>query len=331
MSEQQKGNENVGGQPTESDLPVFEGISPEIVAQLKAEDPAAFQAGQSLGLEGNEPASAGSGDGTDTGDGGGGRPGQAEKSVPLTALHEERTKRKELQDRLDRIQRERDELARLQVEVLKRMQAQPQVLQAPQAPPADPLEELIERKLSQKLKPVEEKIHASDALRETEARIAAAEASARQKYADYDEVVQPVMAWMGEQAKAAQMGDQRAHQAMGFILGQPNPAEAAYTMGVRFKYEQMMRQQQDRSSPGPGSIPGAAGGQPADISNLSTEQMAAAAKAQAAAAFPRGTEVPGGGGGSKGLSEADLSRMSSDEWLKLPAETRKKLLFGGGV
>ena len=113
MSEQQKGNENVGGQPTESDLPVFEGISPEIVAQLKAEDPAAFQAGQSLGLEGNEPASAGSGDGTDTGDGGGGRPGQAEKSVPLTALHEERTKRKELQDRLDRIQRERDELARL--------------------------------------------------------------------------------------------------------------------------------------------------------------------------------------------------------------------------
>lgn len=329
MSEQQK--DNVEGQSTGNDLPVFEGISPDIVAQLKAEDPAAFQ-GELPDPEGIEPAPAESGDGTEEVDGGGGRPGQAEgKNVPLTALHEERTRRKELQERLDRIQRERDELARLQVEVLKRMQAPAQAPQVKPEVPADPLEELIERKLSQKLKPVEEKIHASDALRETEARIAAAEVSARQKYADYDEVVKPVMAWMTEQAKAAQMGDQRAHQAMGFILGQPNPAEAAYTMGVRFKYEQMMRKQQGKTSPGQGSVPGAVGGKPAEHSNLSAEQMAASEKAKVAAAFPRGTEVPGGGAANRGLSENDLSGMSSEEWLKLPSETRKKLLFGGGL
>ena len=73
MSEQQK--DNVEGQSTGNDLPVFDGISPEIVAQLKAEDPAAFQ-GEKPGPEDVEPAPVESGDGTEEVDGGGGRPGQ---------------------------------------------------------------------------------------------------------------------------------------------------------------------------------------------------------------------------------------------------------------
>lgn len=327
-------NNDVEGQSTEKEMPEFAGISPEVVASVRAQQPELFgqpepepdkvvSAGKPAeefpeGSEGNKEQAAAVGV-----DGGSGRPEQAgtEKTAPLAALHEERARRKELQDRLDRLEQQNQEMARMQLEQARAMQQRPGPAQLPE--PVDPLDQLVEQKLAERLRPFEEQWARTAALQENEARISRFEAEAKQKYADYEEVVGPVMNWMTEQAKKVQQGDQQAAAGLGFVLGQANPAEAAYTMGIRLKYEQMRRGQ---NAPGEATPVAVAKG---NNTPTPSEQQAGSAKAQQAVDFPRGLELGGNSGGSaKVISEADLSRMSPDDWKKLPKDQRARLLKG---
>lgn len=322
-------NNGVEGQSTGNDLPVVEGISPEVMAAMRTQEPELFgeeeepEGGEAAGKPAGEFPEGKTGEGAAGADGGSGQPKEAgnEKTAPLAALHEERARRKELQDRLDRREREFQAMARMQLEQARAIQQRPGPVQPPE--PVDPLTQLVEQKLAERLKPFEEQRARTAALQENEARISRFEAEAKQKYADYDDVVAPVMNWMTEQAKKAQQGDQQAAAGLGFVLGQANPAEAAYTMGIRLKFEQMKAVQGQNVSGAPAA--GAAGNNPP----TPAEQKAAAEKAQAAISHPRGLDLgSGGGGGGKVLTEADLANMTSDEWAKLPADQRKKLLGG---
>lgn len=294
----------------ELQLPVVEGISEEIVKGAFEEDPEAFGAlavEEPSSKEPKEPVDEKDPedvDGTtektpeDSQD-----PKELEepkdlKTVPLEALREERQRRQELQQ----------QMSELELKLLKLATAQQQQQEAkPSAEPKDPLEELLDEKVSERLKPFEEQLRIQEQAQRRVTEVQRYEEEARQKYKNYDEIIEPVERWLGEMQRRAMAGDQAAYANIATVMNQPNPAEFAYTLGCRFAYENTLKSQsQTQPQKNEPAKP------PVDPANL-----------------PRGAGTGGGAGGNDaGLTIEGLQAMDAKEWAKLPKNVRDRLLQG---
>lgn len=296
---------------TKLQLPVVEGISEEIVKGAFEEDPEAFGAlavEEPSSKEPKEPVDEKDPedvDGTtektpeDSQD-----PKELEepkdlKTVPLEALREERQRRQELQQKM----------SELELKLLKLATAQQQ--KTPQeeknSEPKDPLEELLDAKVSERLKPFEEQLRIQEQAQRRVTEVQRYEEEARQKYKNYDEIIEPVERWLGEMQRRAMAGDQAAYANIATVMNQPNPAEFAYTLGCRFAYENTLKSQsQTQPQKNEPAKP------PVDPANL-----------------PRGAGTGGGAGGNDaGLTIEGLQAMDAKEWAKLPKNVRDRLLQG---
>ncbi len=295
---------------TKLQLPVVEGISEEIVKGAFEEDPEAFGAiavEEPSSEESKEPVDEKAPedvDGTtektpeDSQD-----PKELEepkdlKTVPLEALREERQRRQELQQ----------QMSELELKLIKLATAQQQQQEAkPSAEPKDPLEELLDAKVSERLKPFEEQLRIQEQAQRRVTEVQRHEEEARQKYKNYDEIIEPVERWLGEMQRRAMAGDQAAYANIATVMNQPNPAEFAYTLGCRFAYENTLKSQsQTQPQKNEPTKP------PVDPANL-----------------PRGAGTGGGAGGNDaGLTIEGLQAMDAKEWAKLPKNVRDRLLQG---
>ncbi len=281
-----------------SELKDFAGLSEQAIELAKQEAPEMFQESEEPPQAPKEP-DEGNAVPEESADGAAEKTPE-DKRVPLAALHEEREKRRQLQQRLEAVQDQMNQLSMAQIEQARAMQRKGQ--EAPQKE-VDPLEELIETKLRERLKPIEQETKAQQAAREFEARITVQEQRSKEMHPDYDEISAPVLAWLNQCKDAAMRGDRQAAMQFHSFMNQPNPAEAAYMLGCTLRHQQ--------------------GAQKAP------EQPAPRAQ-QPKPALPRSEGIPGGGAGPQG-QRIDLENMTTSEWAKLPLETRKRLLRGEGI
>lgn len=311
-------------------MPEFEGINAEILEQMKQEEPDLFE-----GIEPTPPAPDGQEEGgepqenpTDQGpepdaapqkpeekepeegeekDADGAAKKPEDKKVPLAALHEERERRKRLQQELETLRTQMGQLAQLQIEQARRAFAQ----QKPEEEPKDPLEELIDSKVQEKLRPLEQETAAMKQHQALEMRIRAQEHVAKQSHPDYEEITEPVMKLLTYWRDKASKGDTESQVKFQNFLLQPNPVEMAYMLGCAYRYMSAKNQQSEGVQTQPQQ-----GGSPTPP----------AQKKAPSPTMPRGEGI--GGGGSLAAPTIDLENITSDEWAKLPQETRNKLLMG---
>ena len=207
---------------------------------------------------------------------------EEQKTVPLAALHEERMKRQERDRQLQQLQQKLQELEQ-------------KVNQPPQEEEEqDPLKVMVNETVQETLRPYME-------AQRQKAILDNAEEQARNKYADNDDVTNPVMDYL----KAGALNrDPNALQQYNMIVHSPNPAEMMYHIGRSFKYEQMTRAQQQAA-------------QQAQVQQKAQQ----AEKLSIPDQLPRGTQV---GGGSANAATV-LSLKNYESW---PAEVKNAIMNG---
>lgn len=225
------------------------------------------------------------------------------KTVPLEALHEERERRRQLQQKLEQMQEQMMQLSSLQLEQARKMARQQTEGGRPEVE-KDPLDELIDTKLADRMRPIEEQNAAMRYFRDFEARIVSQERAAKEAHADYEEITEPVVRLTNYWKEQAEKGDRESAAKLQHFLSQPNPPETAYTLGCAYQYQQI-RQQQTQATP------------------AQKQQQPPAPQKQ----MPRSDGISGGG--VQSTPPLDLENITTEGWMKLPLETRRKLLAGG--
>lgn len=156
------------------------------------------------------------------------------------AMYEERAKRKNLRRDLDNLNKVVLKLQQNQISALTPKQeeeyidplVQEAVIRAKQEWSADPA-----------LQEVRGYVQAQREQRLVLQRAEEAEAQARQKYADFDEISGPII-------EVARQNPDLAR----FILTQDDPGEVAYTLGIRYKFEAERQEAQARTTEKLGQI-----------------------------------------------------------------------------
>lgn len=203
------------------------------------------------------------------------------------AMYEERGKRKAMR-------RDYDELNRF---VHRLQQERPEATAAPSGQQADPLAQVVDTAVHSRLAndPALRELHDYVRSQQEQAQVIQwaekSQQEARQRYSDFDEVIAPVV-------EAAQNHPELA----AYVLSQTDPAEFAYTLGIRVKFEELRQQEQQRK----------------------TAKLAEMAK------HPRAMQVKGASSFASG--DVDPDGMSVEEWDDLKRNNPhliRKLLMGG--
>lgn len=333
------------------EVPQVEGVSPAAMesvlteaglyeASAQGEKPETGQAGS-----GEDPSVKPSDDKPADGDGTPAKPEDSgeSKSVPLTALQEERAKRqakeKELKDAYDR------ELAAAKtIMELRRQQGNPQG--QPQGNPPgdgdDPIRSEVRQALDQELGPYRKDLQQNQEQQRSQElaqHLDIFERRAKVAHPDYDQVTGPIWKWAQTLMPRAMTGDLQAAQALRTfgqtVLNSPDPAEMAYTLGIRFLHQQNAQGNAPAATPAPAGNPapvqnpqpGTAMAAPAPAAQAARDQ----ATVEAMANHPRGADISGGGSpGQNTEIEAIISSgdITTEQWRKLPPDVRQKILRG---